>query len=227
MPGLFLLALPAFLPGIRPSSDPRAVEWTWLAGLVLGAIVPTSSCSGPSRAAAQQAPSVAGQIDRSRSGRDGLPVAGRALVEPGCGVRAGAPARSNQPRWVVPAFLLCLVLAFIAVAGAFFSIDSETVHPGLGSATTVAAIALNGVQTYDPCYRGLEAYYPPDPLRQIVRLSSPFSKSEDSTPVNLVAFQEGDGGRASRAAALSSRTATLDAWKVSFQPQGGRPLERR
>ena len=40
LPGLFLLAVPAFLPAIRPSSDPRVVEWTWLAGLVLGALVP-------------------------------------------------------------------------------------------------------------------------------------------------------------------------------------------
>src|SRR5208337_4837949 len=31
LPGLFLLALPAFLPAVRPSSDPRVVEWTWLA----------------------------------------------------------------------------------------------------------------------------------------------------------------------------------------------------
>ena len=36
LPGLFLLALPA----VRPSSDPRVVEWTWLAGLVLGVLVP-------------------------------------------------------------------------------------------------------------------------------------------------------------------------------------------
>ena len=40
LPGLFLLALPALLPAIRPSSDPRPVEWTWLAGLALGAVVP-------------------------------------------------------------------------------------------------------------------------------------------------------------------------------------------
>ena len=40
LPGLFLLALLAFLPAVRPSSDPRVVEWTWLAGLVLGVVVP-------------------------------------------------------------------------------------------------------------------------------------------------------------------------------------------
>ncbi len=40
LPGLFLLALPAFLPAVRPSSHPRVVEWTWLAGLVLGVLVP-------------------------------------------------------------------------------------------------------------------------------------------------------------------------------------------
>ena len=47
LPGLFLLALPAFLPAIRPSSDPRVVEWTWLAGLVLGGAGSTDSPRTP------------------------------------------------------------------------------------------------------------------------------------------------------------------------------------
>jgi hypothetical protein len=48
----------------------------------------------------------------------------------------------------------------------------------------LSVVVLNGIQTYDPCYRGLTAYYPPDPLRQLIRVSSPFSARDDNTPVN-------------------------------------------
>ena len=77
----------------------------------------------------------------------------------------------------------------------------------------LVAILLNGIQTYDPCYRGLEAYYPADPLCRLIRLPSPFSSSDSNTPVNLVDYQNKDVNRAGRETAVQSRKAILESWK--------------
>jgi Patatin-like phospholipase len=80
---------------------------------------------------------------------------------------------------------------------------------------------LNGIQTYDPCFRGLGAYYPPDPLRRLIRLPSPFSGSDSNEPINLVDYQERDVRRKGLEAAVQSRAAILDAWKKSLERQTG------
>ena len=222
LPGLFLLALPAFLPAVRPSSDPRVVEWTWLAGLVLGVVVPpillfTRPISF---------------FDRQLRKGFGKPMApdrsGAIFQHPGVLLWllgsvyvAVLIADWFQRRWVVPAALFCLLLALIAVAVAFFlSFRSRTAQVWT-ALLVLTTILLNSIQTYDPCYRGLAPYYPPDPLRRLIRLPSPFSGSDSNTPVNLVDYQEKNVKRAGREAAVQSRTAILDAWKNSVGRQTG------
>jgi hypothetical protein len=121
LPGWFLLALPAFLPGIRPSSDPRAVEWTWLAGLVLGAIVPYIVLHArPVPRLLNRLPAWRGKrIDPGRA-ETSFEWPGVLLWNLGAVYVLALLLDRIEPRWVVPAFLLCLALAFIAVAGAFF-----------------------------------------------------------------------------------------------------------
>ena len=84
----------------------------------------------------------------------------------------------------------------------------------------LAAVLLNGVQTYDPCYRGLMAYYPPDPLRRFVGLPSPFSGAADKGPVDLVAFQEKHEVGGAGKKAVQDRTDILEAWKAGLQRKG-------
>ena len=230
LPGLFLLALPAFLPAVRPSSDPRVVEWTWLAGLVLGVVVPPILLfTRP----------ISFFVRQLRKGF-GKPMApdrsGALLRHPGVllwllGSVYGAAliADQLQPRWIVPAALFCLLLAMIAVAVAFFlSFHSRTAQVWT-ALLVLTTILLNSIQTYDPCYRGLERYYPPDPLRRLIRLPSPFSRSDSNTPVQLVDYQEKNVRRAGRETAVRNRTAILDAWKKSVgRPTGpGDPASAR
>ena len=121
LPGLFLLALPAFLPAVRPSSDPRVVEWTWLAGLVMGvAVPPILLCTRPISFFVRQL--------RKGLGKPMAPDRSSAIFQPGVLLWllgsiyvAALIADRFQPRWVVPAALICLLLAMIAVAVAFFS----------------------------------------------------------------------------------------------------------
>ena len=127
LPGLFLLALPAFLPAIRPSSDPRPVEWTWLAGLALGAAVPQVLL-------AARPISMLLRVIRSRRGRAPLPEPiGRDL--PASGGLALA-ARTDLPRrpgrGPVPAHLGCPRGPDLPAPGhdrrlrRFFSVDSKS-----------------------------------------------------------------------------------------------------
>src|SRR5262249_21728736 len=121
-----------------------------------------------------------------------------------------------RPTWIVPAALICLLLAMIAVSVAFFlSIRSPRVRY-CALLLALAAMLLKGIQTYYPCSRGLADYYPADPLRQLVGLPSPFSEGDDKKPVDLVDFQakEPNGGwkRAHR-----QRTDILDAWRAGLQ----------
>jgi hypothetical protein len=230
LPGLFLLALPAFLPVIRPSSDPRLVEWTWLAGLLLAvAVPPILLFTRP----------ISFFIRHVRRGF-GKPMtpdrSGALLQHPGVllwllgSVYVAALIVDRfQPRWVVPAALFCLLMAMIAVVVAFFlSIRSRTAQVWT-ALLVLTTILLNSIQTYDPCYRGLAAYYPPDPLRRLIRLPSPFSGSDSNTPVELVDYQEKEVRRAGREAAVLSRKAILDAWKNSVgRPNGpGDPTSAR
>src|SRR5271166_6045155 len=229
LPGLFLLALPAFLPAVRPSSDPRVVEWTWLAGLVLGvAVPPILLCTRPISFFVRQL--------RKGFGKPMAPDRPSAIFQPGVLLWllgsiyvAALIVDWFQPRWVVPAALICLLLAMIAVAVAFFlSFRSRTAQVWT-ALLVLTTILLNSIQTYDPCYRGLECYYPPDPLRRLIRLPSPFSRSDSNTPAKLVDYQEENVRRAGREAAVRSRTAVLDAWKKSVgHPTGpGDPASAR
>ncbi len=222
LPGLFLLAVPAFLPAIRPSSDPRVVEWTWLAGLAMGALVPSillltrpmSSLIGKLRSwlGKPQAP------DRTNTflHRPGVLLFLLASVYLGTLI-----VDRLQPAWVVPAALFCLLLAMIAVAVAFFLSFHRRAAQVWIAIAVLATILLNGIQTYDPCYRGLGAYYPADPLRRLIGLPSPFSTSDGSRPVNLVDYQEKEIRRASREAAVQSRIDILNAWKSSLEHSTG------
>ena len=221
LPGLFLLALPAFLPAVRPSSHPRVVEWTWLAGLVLGVVVPPILlCTRPISFFVRQL--------RKGFGKPMAPDRSGAVFHPrvllwllGSVYVAALIADRFQPKWVVPAALLCLLLAMIAVAVAYFlSFRSRTAQVWT-ALLVLTTILLNGIQTYDTCYRGLAPYYPPDPLRRLIRLPSPFSGSDSNTPVKLVDYQEKNVIRAGREAAVQSRTAILDAWKNSVGRQTG------
>ena len=218
LPGLFLLALPAFLPAIRPSSDPRPVEWTWLAGLALGAAVPQVLL-------AARPISILLHLLRLRPGNTPLPDRSVAIFQhPGVLlwllglVYVGALGVDRfRPTWIVPAALICLLLAMIAVSVAFFlSIRSRRVRI-CALLLVIATILLNGIQTYDPCYRGLTAYYPPDPLRRILGLPSPFSGGDEKKPVDLVAFQAKEGVGGGRKGALQQRTEILEAWKARLQ----------
>ena len=230
LPGLFLLALPAFLPAVRPSNDPRVVEWTWLAGLVMGvAVPPILLCTRPISFFVRQL--------RKGFGKPMAPDRPSAIFQPGVLLWllgsiyvAALIVDWFQPRWVVPAALICLLLAMIAVAIAFFlSFRSQTAQVWT-ALLVLTTILLNGIQTYDTCYRGLAPYYPPDPLRRLIRLPSPFSGSDSNTPVKLVDYQEKkDVNRAGREAAVQKRTAILDAWKNSVgRPTGpGDPASAR
>ena len=230
LPGLFLLALPAFLPAVRPSSDPRVVEWTWLAGLVLGvAVPPILLFTRPISFFVRQLRKGFGKpMAPDRSGAI-LRHPGVLLWLLGSVYVAALIADRFQPRWIVPAALFCLLLAMIAVAVAFFlSFHSRTAQVWT-ALLVLTTILLNSIQTYDPCYRGLAAYYPADPLRRLIRLPSPFSGSDSNTPVNLVDYQEKNVRRAGRETAVLSRTAILDAWKNSVgRPTGpGDPASAR
>src|SRR5271157_3920341 len=221
LPGLFLLALPAFLPAVRPSSDPRVVEWTWLAGLILGVMVP------PILLVTRPISFFVRQL-RKGFGKPMAPDRPSAIFQPGVLLWllgsiyvAALIVDWVQPRWVVPAALICLLLAMIAVAVAFFlSFRSRTAQVWT-ALLVLTTILLNGIQTYDTCYRGLAPYYPPDPLRRLIRLPSPFSGSDSNTPVKLVDYQEKNVIRAGREAAVQKRTAILDAWKNSVGRQTG------
>ena len=230
LPGLFLLALPAFLPAVRPSSDPRVVEWTWLAGLVLGVVVPPILLfTRPISFFVRQLRKGFGKpMAPDRSGAI-LRHPGVLLWLLGSVYVAALIADRFQPRWIVPAALFCLLLAMIAVAVAFFlSFHSRTAQVWT-ALLVLTTILLNSIQTYDPCYRGLAPYYPADPLRRLIRLPSPFSGSDSTTPVNLVDYQEKNVRRAGRETAVRSRTAILDAWKNSVgRPTGpGDPASAR
>ena len=155
LPGLFLLALPAFLPAVRPSSDPRVVEWTWLAGLVMGvAVPPILLCTRPISFFVRQL--------RKGFGKPMAPDRPSAIFQPGVLLWllgsiyvAALIVDWVQPRWVVPAALICLLLAMIAVAVAFFlSFRSRTAQVWT-ALLVLTTILLNGIQTYDTCYRGL------------------------------------------------------------------------
>ncbi|QEH34548.1 hypothetical protein OJF2_30880 [Aquisphaera giovannonii] len=213
MPGLFLLALPAFLPAIRPGGELRVVEWPWLVGLAVGAFLPyVLLATRPVRF-------VALQLRRLWDPSAPRPDVGEVILRPGVLLWAlglvyvaSLVVDRLQPRLIVPAALICLMLSMIAVSAAFFfSIRSRQTR-ALVLLLVPAALALNGVQTYDTCYRGLEDYYPRDPLCMALGLPSSFSTGEGS-PVNLVEFQEKHGGRELREQAVESRTRILDAWK--------------
>ena len=161
LPGLFLLALPAFLPAVRPSSDPRVVEWTWLAGLVLGVAVP------PILLFTRPISFFVRQL-RKGFGKPMAPDRPSALFQHpgvllwllGSVYVAALIADRFQPRWIVPAALFCLLLAMIAVAVAFFlSFRSRTAQVWT-ALLVLTTILLNSIQTYDPCYRGLECLLP-------------------------------------------------------------------
>ena len=220
LPGIFLLALPAFLPAIRPSSDPRPLEWTWLAGLALGAVAPQVLL-------ATRPISMLVGLLRLRPGKMSAPDRSVAILQhPGILlwllglIYVGALGVDRfQPTWIVPATLICLLLAMIAVSVAFFlSIQSRRVRI-CALVLVLGMFLLNGIQIYDPCYRGLNAYYPPDPLRQLFGLRSPFSGNDEKKPVDLVGFQEKEGVGDGWKRALDSRTDILEAWKASLQPR--------
>jgi hypothetical protein len=229
LPGVFLLSLPALLPTIRPSSVVRTVEWTWLAGLILGTAAPQALIlTRPIAALVWRARGVLGLGD-SPEPTAILRHPGVLLWLLGLVYAAALIVDRFQPRWIVPASLLCLLLAMIAVAAVFW-LSIRTWKMRLCAALVIlVAMLLNGIQPYDPCYRGLEAYYPPDPLRLMVHLDSPFSENTASKPVNLVAFQERDDSARSHAQAVASRAQTLESWKtfVTRRARPGNAAERK
>jgi hypothetical protein len=222
LPGYFLLALPAFLPTIRPSSDPRLVEWTWLAGLALGAAAPQALL------AARPISFLVARLPNPRSRVP--PPAGSIAIFQHPGILlwllgllyvVALAVDYVRPIWVVPAALLCLLLAMIAVSVAFLLSFRRWRVRMWTLLFLLATILLNGIQTYDPCYRGLKDYYPPDPFRQLLRLTSPFTANDQVKPRNLVDYQAKDAGRAGREAALLSRTEMLDSWKAGLKRRRG------
>jgi len=222
LPGVFLLALPAFLPAIRPSSDPRTVEWTWLAGLMMGlAVSPVLLYTRPISFLVTQIRSVFGKPMPPNGTGEVFRHPGVLLWLLGLVYVAALIIDRFQPSWVVPAALLCLLLAMIAVSVAFFLSFRSRPARIWTLILVLSVVVLNGIQTYDPCYRGLTAYYPPDPLRRLIRLSSPFSARDDNTPVNLVDYQEKKVQRGGRETAVQSRTEILDAWKDGLRRQAG------
>ncbi|WP_165225486.1 patatin-like phospholipase family protein [Aquisphaera insulae] len=214
MPGLFLLALPAFLPAIRPGGTARDLEWPWLVGLAAGAMLPHALLTARPlvfldgvirrfRARASRADDNEGEVIL----RPGILLWSLGLVYVTCLV-----LDRFRPDLIVPAALICLMLAMIAVSVAFYFAIRNRRARRLGLLVIPAALLLNGIQTYDSCYRGLEDYYPPDPLRSALGLPSPFS-SGDGSPVDLVDFQEKNGGRKAREDAVESRTRILENWR--------------
>ena len=221
LPGLLLLALPGFLPAIRPSSQLRVVEWPWLLGLALGTVAAQSLLiTRPiSRIALEfgrwRGKTIPGDRSRELFRHPGVLLWLLALI-----YFVSLAVDQIRPTWVVPSALFCLLLAMIAVGVAVFgSIRSRKTQLGV-ILVALGILLLNGVQTYDPCYTGLAAYYPPDPLRRLIGLHSPFSASAASSPVDLVEFQANDGGPQGRIAAAGSRTAILDAWKKRLGEDG-------
>ena len=201
------------------------MEWTWLAGLALGAAVPfvllasrpLSFLAVLLRSGLRKAPPPSGAVVAI------VHHPGILLWLLGLVYATALAVDQIRPTWVVPAALLCLLLAMIAVSVAFFLSIRGTRARLWTMFLVVVAILLNGIQTYDPCYRGLGAYYPPDPLREFVGLSSPFGSDNRAQPIKLVDFQAKEEDKASRRSgrAQSDRDARrLEGWPSAASRAG-------
>ena len=233
LPAILILAVPAVFPAMRPAGGQAIVEWSWLAGMALGAFVVALVVWTrlATRLHELWRQIVSRRIDL-RQIRDLDPN----RLDPHANIKnilvivvliqaASYVDFYSADRWMMslfpPAFSICVMLGVVATFATYLGTRSRTARAAV-VCTILLLIALVGMLDYEVEISSLGEWYPSPQSQLLSKLAIKRSAQDSGGKLSSLELFQKSTSPATSQDSHDAREKLLDRWSESFKAPGAR-----
>ena len=233
LPAILILAVPAVFPAMRPAGGQAIVEWSWLAGMALGAFVVALVVWTrlATRLHELWRQIVSRRIDlRQIRDLDPNRLDPHANIKNILVIVVLIQAVSyvdfySADRWMMslfpPAFSICVMLGVVATFATYLGTRSRTARAAV-VCTILLLIALVGMLDYEVEISSLGEWYPSPQSQLLSKLAIKRSAQDSGGKLSSLELFQKSTSPATSQESHDAREKLLDRWSESFKTPGAR-----